>query len=62
MIEQKTTTKGREKTYEEKKSYADIIKMKIPLERQGKGNEEKRDRKVCCPVVSGPGSACYWCV
>jgi len=41
MIEQKTTTKGREKTYEEKKSYADIIKMKIPLERQGKGNEKK---------------------
>jgi hypothetical protein len=62
MIEQKTTTKGREKTYEEKKIICRYYKNKIPLERQGKGNEEKRDRKVCCPVVSGPGSACYWCV
>jgi hypothetical protein len=62
MIEQKTTTNGREKTNEEKKIICRYYKNKSPLERQGKGNEEKRDRKVCCPVVSGPGSACYWCV
>jgi hypothetical protein len=61
-LSKKQQQKAEKRHTRKKKSYADIIKINIPLERQGKGNEEKRDRKVCCPVVSGPGSACYWCV